>query len=52
MHDREIQIIMTSFASRSADVSTESRWSGTPSSTRASQVPQTRQDDNAYRPAA
>lgn len=37
---RDTQIIIVSPASRSVSVSTESRWSGVPSSTSVSQVPQ------------
>ena len=40
MQARETQIIMQSFAAFSSSSSTESRWSGTPSSTPVSQVPQ------------
>lgn len=39
-HERDTQIIMVSLAACSSVVSTESRWSGIPSSTGVSQVPQ------------
>jgi hypothetical protein len=41
VRERDTQINIASPAARSASVSTESRWSGVPFSTLASQVPQT-----------
>ena len=54
VQERETQIIMQSPARRSSSVSTESRWSGRPSRTAVSQVPQvpSAQDDRTPIPAS
>ena len=53
-HDRETQIIMQSLRGAPPSLSTESRWSGSPSSTRVSQVPQvpSAQEESTPTPAS
>jgi hypothetical protein len=54
VHERETQIIMQSPARRSTSFNTESRWSGSPSSTWVSQVPHvpSAQEDSTPTPAS